>query len=152
MPTTAGDSIIGKHDDRGPQVVAFEFLVDQIGQREADQNLQDDRPDQEMRGGLHRVPDVGVGQDALVVAQTDPFNIAVRTVDAEVREAQPDRPDQRKDVHRQQQEDRRRYEDPGDRAIRKPSNTLCNAAWALLAATRSMGDFVTIRCPSSRPQ
>ena len=50
-------------DQRGPEAVAAELAVDQVGQREADQRLQRDGPEQEVRGGLHRAPDVGVGED-----------------------------------------------------------------------------------------
>ena len=57
---------------------------------------------------------VGVGQDALIIAQADPFHFGIGLVGGKIREAQPDGPDQRKDVDRQQKEDRRGYEQPGD--------------------------------------
>ena len=70
-----------------------------------------------MRRHLHRVPDVGVGQDALVVAQADALDLGVRPVRAVVGEGEIDRPDQREDVDREQQQDRRRDEQPGDGAV-----------------------------------
>ena len=53
-----------RHEDDGrPEAVAAELAVDQIGEREADQRLEHDRPEDEMRGHLHRVPDVGIAED-----------------------------------------------------------------------------------------
>ena len=79
--------------------------------------LQQDRPEHEMRRRLHRRPDVRVGQHRLVVVDADIRGRRVRTVGAVVGEREPDRPDQREDVDRQQQDDRRRDEQPGDGPI-----------------------------------
>ena len=106
-----------QHDDRGPQVVALEFLVDQIGECEADQHLKKDRPEQEVRGRLHVQPDVAVGQDTLVIAQADVLHLAPRAVGFEIGKAEPDGPDQRKDVDGQQQEYRGADEDPRNGAV-----------------------------------
>ena len=59
----------------------------------ANQDLKEDRPEQEMRRGLHIQPDVAVCQDALVVPEANKLRLAVQAVSAVVREAQPDRPD-----------------------------------------------------------
>ena len=126
-----------QHDDRGPQIVAAEFLVDQVGQREADQHLEEDRPEQEMRRRLHRVPDTRVVQDGVVIVQPDPFDRAVGPVGAEVRQAQPDRPDQREDVDRQQQRDGRRHEYPGDGAVRQSADPARQTAGPGLGDGRS---------------
>ena len=111
-----------QEDQRGPEAVAAEALVDQVGEAEADQGLDGDGPQDEMRRHLHVVPDVGIGQHALVVAQAHPQHRLVRPVGAEVREGEPDRPDQREDVDREQQGDRRRDEQPGDRPVRQAAH------------------------------
>ena len=72
-----------------------------------------------MRGGLHVEPDIGIGEDTLVVAQAHVVDFAVQAVGAEVRKAEVDRPDQRKDVDREKQEDRRANKDPRNRAVAK---------------------------------
>ena len=104
-------------DHRGPEGVAAELAVDQVGEPEAEHGLDDDGPEHEVRRRLHRDPDVGVGQQPLVVAQPHPLDLGVRPVGAVVGEAEPDRPDQREDVDRQQQHDRRGDEQPGDRPV-----------------------------------
>ena len=106
-------------DHRGPESVPAEFSVDQVGESEADQRLEHDRPDDEMRGHLHPVPDVGIGQDALVEAQSDVLDLGVRPVRPVVGEREIDRPDQRKDIDRKKQEDRRSDEEPRKHAIGK---------------------------------
>ena len=131
-----------KHDDRRPQIVALEFLVDQIGQREADQHLQNNGPDQEMRRRLHRVPDIWISQDASIVSQPNPFDIIVRAVHPEIGEAQPDRPDQRKDINGEQQKDRRRHKYPSNRSIRQASYVACHHR-AVSFAHLSMGTVQT---------
>jgi hypothetical protein len=73
-----------------------------------------------VRSSLHRQPDIAVGEDALIVAQADILHLAIGSVGAEVRERQIDRPDQRKDVDRQQQEDRRPDKNPGYRTVAQP--------------------------------
>ena len=113
-------------DHRGPEVVAAKAPVDQVGEREADQRLQQDRPEQEVRGRLHRGPDIGVVQDRHVVIDADVDHRRIGPVGAVVGERQPDRPDQRKDVDRQQQHDRRRDEQPRQRAVRQAAHTACH--------------------------
>ena len=65
-------------DQRGPEAVAAELAVDQVGEREADQRLQRDGPEQEVRRRLHRLPDVGVGEDRDVVVDADAEHLGVR--------------------------------------------------------------------------
>ena len=72
---------------------------------------------EEMGRGLHRQPDVFIRQNALIVSQADIVDLPVGPVGAKIGEAQIDRPDQREDVHRQQQKDRRQNEKPGYGAI-----------------------------------
>jgi hypothetical protein len=60
-----------------------------------------------------------------------------------LQQAQPDRPDQRKNVDRQQQEYRRRHKDPRDGAIRKPADAL-GCPSGVLAAALSMGEYVML--------
>ena len=55
----------------------LELAVDEPGQGEADDHLQDDGPDQEMRGGGHVRPDVFVGQNPRVVANADPLHLGI---------------------------------------------------------------------------
>ncbi len=111
-----------QHDQRGQDVVALELAVDEPGEREADQDLEEDGPDQEMRRGGHVRPDVLIGQDALVIAQADPLDLGIRFVRGVVGERKTDGPDQRKDVDRQQQEDRGGHEDPGDGPVRQTAH------------------------------
>ncbi len=49
--------------------------------------------------------------------QAQPFDRRIGLVGAVVREGQTDGPDQREDVDRQQEQDRRRDEEPRDRAV-----------------------------------
>ena len=51
--------------------MATEPSVDQPGEREADDRLEQDRPEYEMGGGLHRRPNVRVGENGRVVVQAD---------------------------------------------------------------------------------
>ena len=60
-----------------------------------------------------------VAQNALVVGDAGPQDVGVRLVSAVVGERQVDRPQQRKDVEGQQQDDRRRDEQPRERSIRQ---------------------------------
>ena len=101
-------------DQRGPEAMAAELAIDQIGQREADDGLQQDRPEHEMRRRLHALPDFRVRQDRLVVIEPDIAQRRVGAVGAVVREGELDRPDQREEVDREQQDHRRRDEEPGD--------------------------------------
>ena len=61
-----------QQDDRGPEAVAAEFLVDQPGEAEAKHGLDDDGPEHEMRRHLHRRPDIRIGQDRLVPIDPEP--------------------------------------------------------------------------------
>ena len=70
-----------------------------------------------MRGRLHRGPYVRIGEHRNVVVDADIGNRGVRTIGAIVGEREMNRPDQRKDVDREQQDDRRRDEKPGDDPI-----------------------------------
>ena len=96
-----------------------ELPVDQIGECKTNQRFEEDRPEHEGRGGLHRDPHLGVAEDALVVRQADVLDDLVGPVGPVVGKAQPDRPDQRKDVDGEQQQHRRCNEQPGDRAVRQ---------------------------------
>lgn len=104
----------------------FEFFVDQVCQREADEHLKEECPEQEMRCGLHIQPDVAVTKDAFVIAGADPLDLAI-SVSFEIGKAKPDGPDQREDIDRQQQEDRRAHEDPRNGAIAEPFDLACDA-------------------------
>ncbi len=75
-----------------------------------------------MRGRLHGEPDVLVAEDARVVVDPDVLQHLVGTIGAVVREGQPDRPDQRKDVDRQEEDNGRRDEDPRDRPVRQAAD------------------------------
>jgi hypothetical protein len=80
-----------------------------------------------VRRRLHRQPDIAVGQDALIVAQADIFHFPVGPVGAEVRERQVDRPDQREDVDRQKEEDRRSDEHPGNGPVTQAADFARNS-------------------------
>ena len=72
--------------------------------------------------------------------------IAVGAVGAVVREGQPDRPDQREDVDRQQQHDCRRDEPPGERPVRHtaqaPNQLLRRGARRAVGKADAVGDVV----------
>ena len=106
-----------QEDDRRPEAVGAELTVDEQRQTEADDHLQRNRPDDEMRCHLHALPDILIGQDVDVVGESDEAQRRVRQVRFVIGEREPDRPEQRKDIDRQQQHDRRRDEEPGDAAI-----------------------------------
>ena len=104
-------------DDSRPEPVPSKATVDEVGKREAQHGLQQDRPEQEMGGRLHRRPNVRIGEHRNVVVDADVGDRRIRPVGAIVRERKVDRPDQRKDVDREQQHDRRRDEEPGNDPI-----------------------------------
>ena len=108
-----------QQDRRAPETVGAELAIEQQREREAEQQLQRDRADQEVRRRAHVVPDRFVAQNALVVGDAGPQDVGVRLVSAVVGERQVDRPQQRKDVEGQQQDDRRRDEQPRERSIRQ---------------------------------
>jgi hypothetical protein len=107
-----------QQDDGGPEAVALELLVDQPGQAEADNHLQEHGPAQEVRRDLQGVPDVAVAEHAAVVVEPDELDRLVQPVGPVVGERQPNGPQQRKYVDRQQEHDGRRDEQPGDGAVR----------------------------------
>ena len=110
-----------QQDDRGPQAVAAETLVDQQRKREAEQHLEQDRPEHEMRRDLHRMPDVGIGENTAVVLQPHPVRAPAGPIRLEIGEGELDGPDQREDIDRQQQQDGRSDKDPGDGAVGDPA-------------------------------
>ena len=149
IPDNGGRQHHRQHYDRRPEIVAFEFPVDEPCQPETDQHLKQQCPEQEMRSGLHREPDVAVGKDAFVVAQSNPFDISVGSICPVVRETQADRPCERKDVYCEKQEDRRSDERPCDGAVRQAPNPprdtlrrgLGNAVHRRLRYRVILGDF-----------
>ena len=60
-----------QQDDGRPEAVAAEFLVDEQRETEADQHLQRDRPEHEMRGDLEVRPNVLIGQDVDIIVDAD---------------------------------------------------------------------------------
>ena len=116
-PDHRGREHHGQQDQRGPGRMPLELAIDEQRQAEAEQHLKEHRPANKMRGRLQIAPDVLAGQQALVVACADPLHLPARLIGAVVGEGQHNRPDQRKDVDRQQQQDRRQNEDPGHHAI-----------------------------------
>jgi hypothetical protein len=87
--------------------VAPELTIDQERQAKAQNHLEEDRPADEMRGDLKIAPDVLARQQALVVAQANPLDLPAGLIGAVVGEAEVDRPQQRKDVDREQEKDAR---------------------------------------------
>jgi len=64
-PEIADDGGRQHHRDQdhgGPEAMAAELAVDEVGEREAEQRLDGDGRDDEARRHLHAVPDVGIGQ------------------------------------------------------------------------------------------
>jgi hypothetical protein len=94
--------------------MAAELAIDEIGEREADQGLQDDGPDDKMSGRLHGRPNVRVGQDGMIIVGAEIADGGVGAVGAVVCEREVDRPHQGKDVDRQQQHHGRGDEHPRD--------------------------------------
>ena len=111
-------------DDRRPQPMAAEFAVDQIGEREAEQRLDSDRRQHEACRHLHGLPDVRVAEQVGIMLEAQPPHRCIRPIRPIIRERQPNGPDQREDVDRQQQHDGRRDEQPGDRAVGQPADTI----------------------------
>src|SRR6476659_10516376 len=97
-----------QEDDRRPEAMSAEFAIDQIGESETDERLQRYRPEDEMSRHLHRVPDFGIAEDVRVVCRADGDDRSVWTVGLVVREREIDRPEERKDVDGEQQDNRRR--------------------------------------------
>ena len=106
-----------QQDHRGPEAVPSELSVDEERQTEADDDLENHRPAQEVRGRLQVLPDVLFVEDAFVVAQTDPLDVRIGPVCPEVREAEPDGPQQREDVDGEQNQDCRGDEEPDDGSV-----------------------------------
>ncbi len=73
-------------DDCRPKGMATEFPVNQIGKGEPDQRLQQDRPEDEMRRCLHRLPNIWIVQYPAVIAQANTFDGSIWPVCPEVRE------------------------------------------------------------------
>src|ERR1043166_3697547 len=71
-----------------------------------------------MCGRLHGRPDVRIGYDRNVVVDAYVAHRRTRTVGAVIGERQPDRPDQREDVDREQKQDGGSDEDPGYDPVR----------------------------------
>src|SRR4029077_881877 len=99
----------GKHhrqqDDGRPETVRAELTVDEQRKPEADHDLHGDRTDDETSSHLQAVPNVLVGQDIDIVVEADEADRQVRHAEIETGEGEPDHPDQRKDVDREQQGD-----------------------------------------------
>jgi len=115
-------------NDRGPEGVPTELAIDQVGKAEPDECLERDGPEHKVSGGLHGDPDVAVAQDALIVGEADILDDLIGAVGAIVREAQPDRPQQREDVNRQKKYHGRGDEQPGQRSVgqsAKPFGDVC---------------------------
>jgi hypothetical protein len=74
-------------------------------QTEADQDLQRDRPKHEMRSDLEVRPKILIGEDVDIVIDADETG-GVRQVGHQAGEGEPDCPDQRKNVDREQQDHR----------------------------------------------
>ena len=105
--------------------MAAKLAVNQIGQRKANQRLQQDGPEHEMRRRLHRGPDIWVGEDRGVVVDADVADLGIGPVGAKVGKRQLDRPDQRKDIDCQQQQHRRRDKQPDDGPVRQAAHFRC---------------------------
>ena len=60
-----------QQDDGRPEAVAAEFLVDEQRQSEADQDLQRDRPEDEMRRDLEVRPQVLIGENIDIIVDAD---------------------------------------------------------------------------------
>jgi len=118
-----------QQDDRGPETVAAESAVDQQRQTEPQHKFERDRPQHEMRGRLHGGPHVGIGQYVAVVVEADIGDRGIGAVGPVVGEGKLDRPQQREDIDRQQQYDRRRDEQPGDGPVGHPAEPPCQSAW-----------------------
>ena len=72
-----------------------------------------------MRRGLERRPHDLLGQKALVVEGLHPAHWHAGSIGTVTRETEIDVPQKRKDVDREQQDDDRRDEDPGECLVRK---------------------------------
>src|SRR5258708_31927489 len=99
-----------------------ELTIDQQGKAETEQNLERDRPEHKVRRRLHRLPDIGIAQDAAVVVETDVADRRVRSVRAEIRERELERPQQRENVDCQQQQHRGCNEQPCDGPVRQTAD------------------------------
>ena len=95
------------------------MAVDQQRQTKSDDDLQDNSRDHKLSGRLQANPHVLIGEDITVIVQADEPQRQIGHAQIEAGERQPDHPDQREDVDRQQQRNCRRYEQPGDSAIRQ---------------------------------
>jgi hypothetical protein len=84
--------------------------------------LQNNGPNQEMRCNLHRIPNIGVIQNLLIVFKSNPFQRPIRLIGAKICEAQPDRPDQRKNVDRKQKKNCWGNENPCNRSVAQAFN------------------------------
>ena len=106
-------------DHRGPEAVAAEFAVDQIGEREADAPSAA-RSSRTRNAPWPASPPRCPGRSGSTGScRCRPLHRRIGPVGAVIGEGELDRPDQRKDVDRQQQDDRRRDEQPGDRPVRE---------------------------------
>src|SRR5437762_3420951 len=75
------------------------------------------------------VPYLRVRQYVAVVVETDEPDRCIRTIGPIVGERELDRPQQREDVDRQQQQYRRRNEQPGDRSVGHAAEPQCKSTW-----------------------
>ena len=66
--------------------MATKLAINKVGQRKTDQCLQQDSPEDEVRGSLHGLPDIGIGKNALIVSQTHILDFQIQTIGSIVRE------------------------------------------------------------------
>ncbi len=120
-----------------------EFTVDEIGEPKSDGRLKRNRPEHEMRGRLHRSPHISRAQDVAIPLGAEIDERPVGTIGLIVGEGQINRPDQRKDIDRQQEHDSRRDKEPSDGTIRKAANAARN--FIRRRPCRPIGDALEIR-------
>ena len=96
--------------------MAAKFLIDEPSEAKTNDHLQQYSPKHKMSGGLHKLPDVIVCQNILVLSKPDELNGRI-AICFEVGEGKIDRPEQRKNIDRQKQKHRRRNEEPGNSAL-----------------------------------
>ena len=82
-----------------------------------------------MGRGLHGGPGAFVSQDPDVIPQPDELDLFVRAVGPVVGEGKPHGPDQREDVDRKEEKDRRRHEEPCDRPVGKATDLARDGQW-----------------------